>query len=266
MAQLDVMTFDEAVRSFAKLARMSWSPPSKFEEHLNDYLPTTLSDAVARTEKRYDAIVVDEGQDFRELWWIGTEEMLREDGSLYVFYDDNQAIYTPPKDLPINIDLTLPLYTNCRNTRNIHEAFQPYTSSQSMCHADPGPEVTYVPLKGETPETILKRTLLQLVNEERIRPQDITLLTPRSRTESMWSDGTELGTLMLTWDLELALEQEQTIAVSTIHSYKGLENLVIVLTELDHVIKEKRNELIYVGLSRAKAQVIIIGDLPKPLT
>jgi superfamily I DNA/RNA helicase len=104
---------------------------------LEDYLPTTLSIATDRIDKRFGAIVIDEGQDFRELWWVGIEDMLEEDGSLYVFYDDNQAIYTSPQELPINIDLTLPLYTNRRNTRNIHNSFQPYTSSQSICHADP---------------------------------------------------------------------------------------------------------------------------------
>lgn len=262
---LEVMTFDETVRHFAKLAKISWSPPANFEERLDSYLPTTLLTATERTDQRFEAIVIDEGQDFRELWWVGIEDMLDENGNMYVFYDDNQAIYTSPQDLPIDIDLSLPLYTNCRNTRNIHDAFQPYTSSQSICNADAGPEIIRISTKNQSSEALLKRTLLNLVNEEGISPKDITLLTPRSEVESQWDDGKELGTLMLTWDLTLPVEQELTIPVSTIHSYKGLENLVVIMTELDYVVAEKRNELIYIGLSRAKAQVIILGDLPEPV-
>ncbi|PJF27182.1 MAG: hypothetical protein CUN52_14885, partial [Phototrophicales bacterium] len=47
-----------------------------------------------------------------------------------------------------------------------------------------------------------------------------------------------------------------------IYSYKGLESSVVILTELDKAKDEVRDILIYVGISRAKNHVIVIGDLP----
>jgi superfamily I DNA/RNA helicase len=48
------------------------------------------------------------------------------------------------------------------------------------------------------------------------------------------------------------------IAVETIHRYKGLEaDAVIVI--LDRVVKDRDRALAYIGLSRARAQLVVIG-------
>ena len=71
----------------------------------------------------YDAIVCDEGQDFREEFWVPLELLLTDYDSspLYVFYDDNQNLYARAGTFPIR-DEPFSLTTNCRNTAPIHEA------------------------------------------------------------------------------------------------------------------------------------------------
>ena len=61
----------------------------KFEK----IFPESLVEASEVVRTRYDAIVVDEGQDFRELYWFALELYLRDSsgGTLYVFYDENQV-------------------------------------------------------------------------------------------------------------------------------------------------------------------------------
>jgi superfamily I DNA and RNA helicase len=47
-------------------------------------------------EERFDAVIVDEGQDFRPAWWPVVQRLLRdpERGHLWVFWDPHQNIFT----------------------------------------------------------------------------------------------------------------------------------------------------------------------------
>ena len=59
-------------------------------------LPTVTS--------RYDAIVVDEAQDFTASWWHTVDELLFEgaEGTLYVFFDQNQNLLSFCKKIQNN--------------------------------------------------------------------------------------------------------------------------------------------------------------------
>jgi superfamily I DNA/RNA helicase len=51
--------------------------------------------AIPSFGKRYDAIIVDEGQDFRDHWWIPLEDLFADAhrGVFYIFLDPGQNIY-----------------------------------------------------------------------------------------------------------------------------------------------------------------------------
>ena len=64
------------------------------------------TDILDESEK-FDAIVVDEGQDFNELWWASLQGMFKDPNNMeayYVFFDPNQNIFnlepTIPPDFP----------------------------------------------------------------------------------------------------------------------------------------------------------------------
>ena len=61
----------------------------------DDTLPDHLMEAIPELTERFDAIVVDEGQDIRDNWWITLESLLNDpdDGILFIFQDPHQAIY-----------------------------------------------------------------------------------------------------------------------------------------------------------------------------
>jgi len=48
------------------------------------------------------------------------------------------------------------------------------------------------------------------------------------------------------------------IFCSTIHSFKGLESPVVILTETDAIKKDRKDELLYVATSRANSHLIIV--------
>ena len=68
------------------------------DEFNNRILPQALFDATGEIGQVYDAIIVDEGQDFREEYWMAMQPLLKENGYLYIFFDNNQNIYSRSAD------------------------------------------------------------------------------------------------------------------------------------------------------------------------
>ncbi len=100
----------------------SWS---YFEEPDTDTLNIAF-DILIEKGGCFDAIIVDEGQDFRGEWWTTVEAGLRrkEHGVLYIFHDDRQALLPYRSDYPIE-DL-FELSRNCRNAGVIFELLRPF--------------------------------------------------------------------------------------------------------------------------------------------
>ena len=73
-------------------------------------------------EERYDAIVVDEAQDFHETWWLPVQLSLKDpdNGRMYLFLDPNQSgVYGHGDRYPAHNMTTQELGENCRNTKKI---------------------------------------------------------------------------------------------------------------------------------------------------
>lgn len=94
----------------------TWTP---YEEPTQEDIDCAF-DKIAITKNKYDAIIVDEGQDFREIWWLTVEASLKnpEQSVLYIFSDDNQSLLPRRSDYPVP---TAPysLSKNCRNSGKI---------------------------------------------------------------------------------------------------------------------------------------------------
>ena len=67
------------------------------QTYFDSDLPTLLVEAADKLDWHVDAVIVDEGQDFRENWLIALQCLLQdtENGIFYIFYDDNQNLYQP---------------------------------------------------------------------------------------------------------------------------------------------------------------------------
>ena len=88
----------------------------------------------------------------------------------------------------------------------------------------------------------------RLVEKEQIRPEQITLLTPHSRPNSLLRDLDDLAGWPLADD---PLDREGSLLHTTIGRFKGLESDVVILLDLDPDDPRcGRNER-YVAASRA---------------
>ncbi len=263
---IDVLTFHGLVGHMIHRARIPMPRGSNFYEQAADLLMDATSVLHAPDgdpNLLYDAIVVDEGQDFEDTWWIGLMDTLRDTdtGVFYVFFDDNQRIFTQISQVPLD---GAPLYLdeNLRNTQHIHERLKPYSRDTDIqCIGPEGRPVEIIPAtKKADQRRELQRVLHRLVNEEGIAPEEIVILTPASKKRSQWDDDDQLGNFIVTWQLDT--EMPMAARICTIYSYKGLESAVVILTELHKLHSEKQDQLLYVGLSRARHHVIVIGELP----
>lgn len=96
---------------------------SDYWEHI---LPLQLKDlADSRPRKSlFDAIVIDEGQDFSLLWWEAVQSCLRNqvEGTLSVFTDERQRIFGRDGESPITMN-PIQLDENLRNSEQIVAGF-----------------------------------------------------------------------------------------------------------------------------------------------
>lgn len=227
---------------------------SRFFE--ND-LPATMLDLAANLPEgqRFDAIVIDEAQDFADSWWEPVLAALRDPdtGGLYVFIDEGQRVFdrqgTPPVPLvPLILD------QNIRNTRQIANAFSPLVDHPMRFMGGDGPEVRFVACTTddaiETGDDQVDRLL-----EQGWRPEDVALLTTGSRhpeQQARQADGNEAY-----WDSFWDAEQ---VFYGHVLGFKGLERRAIVLVVNDRYALQRARERLYVGLSRARDQLVVCGD------
>lgn len=129
------------------VARLAGDPLSLHLSHWTNYEEPDVKtlerafDALMEGESHFDAVLIDEGQDFRDEWWAVVEAALKDanTGILYIFHDDHQALLPHRARYPIK-EPVIDLSRNCRNAGTVYEL---------MRHLNPQAPVTDPELKDE---------------------------------------------------------------------------------------------------------------------
>lgn len=225
-----------------------------------DVCPELLIEALCTNPFRgYDAIIVDEGQDFYTSWWPAIDLLMdpKGRGILRVFYDSNQRVYGNMVKLPVDIQLIpIRLTVNLRNTRRIHEVTQNYYEGHPI--ESLGPEgITVEWLKCKTAESVISEVggiVCRLVLNERISVRDIAILTA---SETLIEKAGWSRSIAGYPSTSCNRTQNNAITVDTIRRFKGLESKVVILVVTKDLVSN--TELLYVATSRARDLLIITG-------
>ena len=205
---------------------------------------------------RYDAIIVDEAQDFADSWWRPVLKSLRdeEQGGLYVYSDENQRIFARFGRPPVQL-VPLVLDHNLRNTAQIHDAFAPLAPSRMFARGGDGPPVTFVPTSIDDALEAADDEVERLL-EEGWDPGKVCLITTghrypvqKERTEYHGQDGY--------WQ---TFWEEDDVFYGHVLGCKGLERPVVVLCVNDDGHRDRAKERLYVGMSRATDVLVVVGD------
>lgn len=224
-------------------------------------------------DARYDAVIIDEAQDFRPAWWPAVQKLLRDpkEAHLWVFWDPHQNIFQGEADLPQRLGLpTYRLSLNCRNSRPIAAfAYALVGATPKLRHDAPdSPEVHQISCRSSVDSRRAVTAALDDLVGGGLKPEQMVVLSPRgTRTSEVWKHR-PLGRHRLEEfekSARAAADRGRVISASqgairfgTLQSFKGLEADAVILCE---VHKAKSPAQLYVAASRAKHVLYYIEEV-----
>ena len=240
--------------------------PSKIEEHekfFSETLPLEFligCDSIEDDDK-LDFLILDEAQDLITLNYLEVFDTLLKGGlrnGNWIMFGDfsNQAIYSVDA-LKISELLNShssftrfpPLKINCRNTKNIAEHNTLFTGVELPKFTSRNHEGNIVSCRypKDHPKEIEK--ILLEIEKRGIPLSKVTLLSPKKIDHTITSDYESLFKLI-----------KKGVQYTTIHSFKGLENNIIVLYDFENISSDRMQRLLYVGISRATQELYLVLD------
>lgn len=205
--------------------------------------------------KRFDAIVIDEAQDFADEWWPALLAALKDDetGGLYVFSDEGQRVFARFGQPPVAL-VPLMLDQNLRNTKQIAETFNSLAPMRMKLFGGDGPSVRFRECPTDEAMDVGDDALDALVDEG-WQLSDIALLTTGSRhlEQAQRQQEGQDAYWESFWD-------DDQVFYGHVLGFKGLERRAVVLVLNETTLGERSRERLYVGLSRARDQLVVCGD------
>lgn len=216
----------------------------------------------ASSLKRYDLVIVDEAQDFTEDWAYCANLFVKDNGSLYVFYDESQNVFSRNFGDKFYIDEEpFVLRYNIRNTSNIYK----YTQDRTTL----GQDTLANQIEGVEPDarTLTRKNAVisfvdsivnKLVNKEGVSPEKITILCNRELDQSVLNGVNYVAGYELS---ELGSNKKGSIVISKVQNFKGLESDIIIY--INHTYKgepkiEEVRAIQYTALTRARFYLYVI--------
>jgi hypothetical protein len=266
-ALLEIATFHACARRLAQRAHVAFDVPSVGEQAFwDDEVPLIMEQAleVLRTrgqQEAFDAIVVDEAQDFAADWWVTIGSLSRggQAGRLYVFLDRNQSLRGAVKLPPVALPSRFALMTNCRNTKAI--ARSGASLAQIEVRLLPGSPSGEDPAVRRAPSPAAEAGLvlaeLRQLLQQAIKPQQIALIGPASHAKGSLARHVEVDGVPLIDD-PIDWRRGAGVLVSTARAFKGLEADVVIAYGLSGFGPLFTRTDLYVAWTRARHRLILI--------
>lgn len=255
MAGADVYSIDELAETILGTACETAPSFNGCKEYSN--LLEQLPDL-----QQYDLVVVDEAQDFTEDWAYCANLLVKGNGSLYVFYDESQNLFSRDFGDKFFIDgEPFVLRYNIRNTSNIYQ----YTLNRTAL----GTDTLVNQIEGVEPDvrkltrkqaviSFVDSIVNKLVNKEGVSPEKIVILSNQRLDQSVLSDVSYVGGYPLT---SLADTVPGGVVFASVEDFKGLESDIIIF--INHTYKGEANtegirSIQYTALTRARFYLYVI--------
>ena len=232
------------------------------QEFYQDTLPSLALEIIERDGVSFDKIVIDEAQDLlKENFLLVIDSMLNgglKKGKWFFFGDfDYQTIYNRESSYDLVRSrleeeagfAVFNLTVNCRNTLNIQKEMNKIVGlNVSTLNTDVNaPKVKYIQFGDQDEEKVLLEAELKNILAGGIKKSDITILSPFKKERSVISKVSK-------YKIDDIDDDTDNITYSTIQGFKGLENTVIVLTDIQTYNKP---DLMYVAMSRARVALYV---------
>lgn len=262
-----VYHFHALCAQLCRKAGIGFNPPERNSEKFwKEDAAYLVMDAIESIQERYDAVVVDEAQDFYPDWWEPLEQLneANENGFLYVFYDPEQNLYNDGKVFVPAMGEPFRLPTNCRNTKAISGTCSNILKKQIVTHplAPDGVSTEFISENKHRIPSLIDSIVKRWISVDKITCSQVAILSPNRFKNSCLNGLNKVGGEKLTLDTS-EWRHGGGILFSTIRSFKGLEADVVILVDIvepgsvDHF----GNSDLYVACSRAKHILKIVSDI-----
>ncbi len=255
--KLMIKTYHELVHEFCIAAELDFNPnmTGDQQEFWNNHAPDLLMQACDKLpeNKKFDAVVVDEGQDFQELWWHSLDSVFKEPNNkecFYVYFDPNQNLFLREAvSLPSELGNPFVLQRNCRNSPEIAD-YCNRIIDDNLDDATHSLEVYQVESRRLGFQKIAE--LVHKLTKPRtgeLKPSQIAVLVPPF-PKNDWP--TKFKSISTTGDLD-SWRSGKGVLIETYPRFKGLEaDVVIILTAPLDGADDRLRRFNYVACSRAK--------------
>lgn len=259
-----VNNFHAYARESARSAGISFKvpdDPAAAEHFWKEEAAEKLIESLAvYPDERFDAVVVDEGQDFHEFWWLAVLELLADpkNGTLYVFYDPNQNIFGGGPTEALGLQGATPLTYNCRNTENIARFSSAIVdaSVRVRAGAPQGLAVTELTVPDERAmvETVRKQ-IHRLVVDEGVPAERIVVMSPLAQSSPVRRAKKFGNHTLVDQDTVPGPNEVQFVSL---RRFKGLEADAVILCDVKAGASTCTPKDLYVGTSRARHVLVVI--------
>lgn len=238
-----------------------WNMPFEVEQ-TDDFWDTKLPALLVEHLKtmpndlKYDTVVIDEAQDFHADWWSVVIGVLKDvdKGRIYAFGDIRQGIFRQATDIPLQ-ETKLHLTKNLRNSLPIAELAALCVEEELELSGLDGPPVQWIETSTEGAEAAADAEVANLIGKG-WNPGDICVLTTGSRHAIQRQDGQ--GALSRVYWKKF-FEEEATYHCTTT-GFKGLERRVVVLAINGWKDSDRKKDILYTSVTRARDLLIICGS------
>lgn len=226
--------------------------------------PDVLQKAmVSEPDLKFNAIIVDDAQDFRLNWWHSLEASMvdPEHGRLFYFVDDNQlkdAGHSPPA-----VDIVSHLSINLRSPALISSILSAsYSAKHPMrfTRMSSAPVEFYKCDNDDEVQQTLSHVFSDLVDKGSFLATDVAIITHRLPRLSAAFKARLKGNSRI---VRRQSDVPNHAILSRCHTFQGLESRVVIVIDLDNRFVESTDDelksFVYMTFSRFVDKLVILG-------
>lgn len=223
-------------------------------------------------EPQFTELIIDEGQDIltdkytsalnqclvggfhKGRWTIFIDRDVQKN----MFSAFDQKVYEKLMDLSASYQLTV----NCRNTMPIALQAEVVTGYPlGQVKKAKGLPVKYLWYMSSSDQAHQVSEAINNLLKEGVSADEITILSPRRYLESLAGSGKlRLNAGIYRLGSGKYKVSKGLIGCSTIHAYKGMENTIVILTDIEDLNSEEARTINYVGYTRPRSLLIVSAD------
>ena len=263
---IEVTTFHSLARSVISAFDLDWwkvHGKTSGDDFWELDVPAKLEECLPYYQERYDVLIVDEGQDFKEFWYELIFKLIPRDGRRLIFLDEMQNIFGHYTSMPdVEAFSRFSLRKNCRNSKSIVRYLSELVGQEipAFDNSPEGAEVIEMSFLSQSGQfTFLDREIKELIKHQGIDATQILILLNSTKADSCLADKAKIGGQTLESLDNKGRFNRGTVHYTSIKTFKGLESDVIFVLDAKGIDEAMRLKSIYTQVSRARHKLYLLG-------